>query len=330
MSESAHKRPAVIRANALGYCFGVRRAVQKARAARASFPDSPVWTCGPLIHNPQALAALQKEGIEALDADRAVAHNAIVIIRAHGISPNERGGLQKKAAHVIDASCPHVLANQKQAARFSREGFTVVIAGDKKHAETLAVAGCAERSVIIENSHEAQEFIESCGGKSPPTSKTAFGGLALLPLLRVLRPLKNPRTSLLKPDQKIALIAQTTISREEFSAIADALKAAFPHIVVRGTICPATLERQNALLDLCARVDGVLVIGGKNSANTTRLFARAQELCARADFRAARAALIEDHTRIPQEFFALDTVGLITGASTPDEVIDAVECALTQ
>jgi 4-hydroxy-3-methylbut-2-enyl diphosphate reductase len=289
-----------------------------------------VRTYGPLIHNPQALASLRQEGIEALDAGFSIAHNGIVIIRAHGIAPNEREALQKQAARVIDASCPHVLANQKQAARFSREGYVVVIAGDKKHAETLAVAGCAERGIIIESPREAQEFIELYSrGKSPPT-RQPLSGLALPPLLRGLHPLKNPRAPLFMPDQKIALIAQTTISREEFTAIADALKAAFPRIVVRRTICPATLERQNALLDLCARADGVLVIGGKNSANTKRLFARAEELCAKMDFRARRAALIEDQSRIPQEFFFLDTVGLITGASTPDEVIDAVECALSQ
>jgi 4-hydroxy-3-methylbut-2-enyl diphosphate reductase len=288
----------IIRADVLGYCFGVRRAVEKAKTARKDFADSRVYTWGPLIHNPTALAMLEREGIGALPENSpasSIPGDSVVVIRAHGIPPEEREKLS--AFRAVDASCPHVLANQRQAAELSRGGFFVIIAGDGKHGETLAVAGCAERRAIVENRAQAERFAK-----------------------------EYAKSGCLKP----ALLAQTTISRAEFDAIAAALKPTFPDIVIRDTICPETLERQNALDRLCRRVDGVLVIGGKHSANTARLFSLARTLCQTPRVRVGTCALIENETEIPAEFFSLDTVGLTAGASTPDEVIAAVEQRLTE
>jgi (E)-4-hydroxy-3-methyl-but-2-enyl pyrophosphate reductase len=120
---------------------------------------------------------------------------------------------------------------------------------------------------------------------------------------------------------KTALLAQTTISRGEYDTIAACLSARIPGLLVADTICPATLERQRALIELCREADGVLVVGGKDSANTRRLLALAAE-------RVSLAALIESPDEIPPRFFALKRVGIAAGASTPDALIDAVEQAL--
>jgi 4-hydroxy-3-methylbut-2-enyl diphosphate reductase len=118
--------------------------------------------------------------------------------------------------------------------------------------------------------------------------------------------------------QKAALIAQTTINRSEYDAIADILRPAIAELHIYDTLCPAAIERQKALEELCSRVDGVLVIGGKNSANTRRLLSTAQKRC-------LYAALIETPDEIPEQFFSLARIGITAGASTPDEIIGAVE-----
>ena len=116
-------------------------------------------------------------------------------------------------------------------------------------------------------------------------------------------------------------MSQTTYSIKEFQKIQEILKAKFRNITVMNTICPATSERQQALLELCSQVEGVLVIGGKNSANTRRLYQTASQNC-------KLAAHIQGPSDIPPEFFKLQTVGITAGASTPDDIIAAVECAL--
>jgi 4-hydroxy-3-methylbut-2-enyl diphosphate reductase len=291
----------ILRAEALGFCFGVRRAVEKAKRARADFPEARVYTWGPLIHNPAALSRLDQEGIAVFPEDAPASsfpRDAVAVIRAHGIPPAARNELRETVSRVIDASCPRVLANQRMAERFSAEGCFVIIAGDKNHAETKAVAACAEHCAIIENREEAENWArehQSSGWESCP---------------------------------RLALLAQTTISRAEFAAIADTLKTAFPDIDTRDTICPATSERQEALEKLSQLVDGVLVAGSAQSANTRRLFSRAQTLCRSRQTRATMCALVETASDIPREFFTLDAVGITAGASAPDEIIDAVEDAL--
>ena len=119
------------------------------------------------------------------------------------------------------------------------------------------------------------------------------------------------------------MITQTTFSVKLFDEIAAVLKEKIPELKVLRTICPATYDRQDSLTDLCKKVDGVLVIGGKNSANTNRLYGKAKSLC-------NHAALIEKADEIPEKFSSLEKVGLTAGASTPDDVIDEVEKTLTR
>ena len=126
---------------------------------------------------------------------------------------------------------------------------------------------------------------------------------------------------ILSSDSKIVLLSQTTFSIKMFDNLQAELKSSFPNAEVISSICPATHERQDSLVELCKKVDGIIVIGGKNSANTNRLFATAQKLC-------KKAVLIETPEEIPSEFFELEIVGITAGASTPDDTIDAVEARL--
>lgn len=277
----------IIRADIMGYCMGVRRAVEAAEEALLDSPLRPVYTYGPLIHNPPALRRLAEAGVVIVGgSDEPLSEDfggRTVVIRAHGIPPSEREELVRRHAKIVDATCPRVLLSQKRARAYREKGFTVILAGDRHHGEIAGIAGYAPDCIVLETREDA----------------------ARLPSYPV----------------KAVLISQTTIKQDEYDAIAKELSTHISDLTVLNTICPATLERQEALERLCAQVEGVIVVGGKNSANTCRLYNTALRL-------AGRAWLIETPGELPADVRSLSCIGITAGASTPDDVIDAVEQAL--
>ena len=279
----------IIRASVLGFCFGVRRAVELAEKALAENPDKKVYSLGPLIHNENALRALEEKGLHILEeADIAdLEKGSVVIIRAHGVAPSVTDALEKRGCQIIDATCPRVKASQKMVERYSSENDYVVLTGDRNHGEVIGIAGYAgENFSQFQNYEEAEKF-DIPGGE----------------------------------EKNVILLSQTTYSPKEFEKIENLFKSKFRNLAVMNTICPATNERQEALLELCKQVEGVLVIGGKTSANTKRLYQTAAENC-------KLAAHIQSADDIPQDFFSLKTIGITAGASTPDSIITAVEKSL--
>lgn len=278
----------VIRADVIGWCFGVRRAVSLALGALQK--TRPVYSLGALIHNQTALDALSERGLVVLPDDGAddVPSGKTVIIRAHGVSPDIIGALDNRGCPIVDATCPRVRASQRLASKYARHGRTVIFAGDRNHAEAVSVG-----SYAIKDAAKHSSFVLV---QSAEEAKSIADG------------------------DKAVLLAQTTFNEEEFKAIADVLRKKFYSLIVKCTICPATRARQEALEELCSEADGVLVVGGRTSANTKRLLDTAQRLCAKAD-------LVESADDIPAEYFSLATVGITAGASTPDNVIDEVENA---
>ena len=299
MSDEMNKRrgPTVVRAKVLGYCMGVRRAMEGAHKAAKNNSTGKVWTLGPLIHNKTALDMLASEGVEILKEEdfSKIGSEDVVVIRAHGVTPFMKEDITARSKSVVDATCPRVMLSQRRVADFAAKGYTVIIAGDKNHGEVTGIAGCAQaaasgnsRCVLVGNQQDAQDYVAKIQDGQEP-----------LP-------------------EKAILICQTTISRSEYDSVVAVLTSALPNLEVFDTICPATTERQDALADLEGKVDGVLIIGGKHSANTQRLLTSALRCF-------DKAALIETADEIPAEFFQLERVGLSAGASTPDEVIDEVE-----
>ncbi len=274
----------VLRADILGYCMGVRRAVQMAEKALDDYPHKTVYTLGPLIHNNQVLDVLSSKGLTVLSQDDIEAFcnkDSVVIIRAHGVEPKVVEKLKTSGCIIIDATCPRVLSNQLRAVKFSKQGYYIILAGDIGHGEVTSIAGHAGNTcIIVKNEIDAQT-------------------LPMYP-------------------QKAILISQTTLSREEYDSIANILKEKIPDLLIFNTICPATIERQESLIRVAKQVQGILVIGGKHSANTRRLCNIARE-------HVSLASLIETADEIPPVFFTLDSIGITAGASTPDEVINAVE-----
>lgn len=276
----------VIRAAVLGCCAGVQSALRKAENLLKK-GDSSVFSFGPLIHNDNALNDLYSRGLVCVDevglSKVARVKNAAIIIRAHGISPAQRKKLTDTGAEIVDCTCPRVLLSQNKAAEFAQKGYTVILAGEKNHGELTGIAGFCQSVIVVENAQDA----------------------ANLPFI----------------PEKAVLISQTTIAEEEFQRISETLSALISHLQVCNMICPATKERQDALRALSEVCSAVIVVGGKNSANTKRLFFSAQKL-----FRFS--VCIEDAREIPREFYDYKTVGITAGASTPEKIISEVENTL--
>jgi 4-hydroxy-3-methylbut-2-enyl diphosphate reductase len=278
--------------------MGVRRAVELAEEVR----DKPVYTLGPLIHNPIVLSDLEKRGIKTIQTQDTteIGTGSTVIIRAHGIEPDIENDLRSKGASIIDATCPFVKASQLKAKELAEAGYTLFIAGDPQHAEIKGItgyikAGCLSRNIkesyfVFSNICEARESVKQLYEKNINYST---------------------------PAGKTALIGQTTILEEEYNVIGEAIKDFFPNLEIMQTICSASSDRQNALRDLLDQVDAVIIAGGTESANTRRLFAIAKE----SD---KPCAIVQNVSEIPG-FWNYSTVGICAGASTPDSLIDEIE-----
>ena len=280
----------VIRAKVLGFCMGVRRAVDlaNAEADQAKISGGRVYTLGPLIHNPHVLADLETRGVEILNEPLQNLEGSSIIIRAHGVSRGVEEDLRDKGGRIIDATCPKVKASQLKAEALVRAGFRLFLAGEAEHAEIAGILGYAASGFC--------QVVESAA-KAEAAAKKLYEK---------------------EKDAKTALIGQTTISEEEYRAIGRAIKKYFPALEIIQTICAATRDRQEALAELLDQADAVVVVGGKESANTRRLLAIAQD-------RGKPCVLAESAANIPPEFRAFETIGICAGASTPDSVIEEIE-----
>ena len=234
----------VIRARVLGFCMGVRRAVEM--AWRESGQKDMVYTLGPLIHNPGVLKSLEERGIRVLSDDCVVPEKSTVIIRAHGVSPALEAALRQQGARVLDATCPHVKVSQMKARSFAERGYRVFLAGEENHGEIAGLRGYVNSCYVVGNPEEAEK---------------AAGELLRLDGIA-----------------KTVLIGQTTISPAEFRSIGQKLRQFFPGLEIEDTICSATADRQEALRELCGEAEAVIIAGGRLSANTRRLLSLAEEL----------------------------------------------------
>ncbi|WP_407400043.1 4-hydroxy-3-methylbut-2-enyl diphosphate reductase [Treponema sp.] len=277
----------IIRARVLGFCFGVRRAVETAENAIAENSDSlkKIFTLGPLVHNPVVMDSLGRCGVQVIDGSsfEMLDKKSVVVIRAHGTTPEIIDSLKERQVQILDATCPKVHLSQKRAKEWSEKGYFVIIAGDKNHGEVVSISSYAKGYCkVIENAGEASD---------------------------------------LDLPKNCVLIAQTTFSPVEFEKIKDILVSKNKELVIFNSICSATMERQEALVGLKDKADGIIVIGGKNSANTKRLYETAASIC-------PKTVLIEDAEEIPDSFLGMKKVALTAGASTPDSTIERVELFL--
>lgn len=273
----------VKRAQYAGACYGVQRALDMTN--KAAQEQESVCTLGPLIHNPRVVADLESRGIVACDDIEDIESRAVVI-RSHGVAPEVLSSLHDRGRTVIDATCPHVMRAQQAAAKMAKQGYHVLVVGEAGHPEVEGISACARSE----------------------------GGQCTI----VDNPEDLPQTL----GERIGVVVQTTQSREKLDAIVKALEQRGIEPLVKDTICFATAQRQQSAAELAEEADCMVVIGGRNSSNTTRLF----ELCLA---HGKKAYHVEGPEEIdPSWFEDCGVVGVTAGASTPEEQIDAVISAI--
>jgi 4-hydroxy-3-methylbut-2-enyl diphosphate reductase len=261
-----------------GFCWGVERALELAHTAAAEAPG-PINTLGPLIHNPTVIAELHEQGIGVL-ASPEEAVEGTVILRSHGVPREVREDLMQSGLNVIDATCRFVKSAQDKAARLRAAGYQVVILGEQDHPEVLALRSYAgPDSIVVEEP-----------GDLPPD-------------------LSGPR---------VGVVVQTTQSQGRLAELVSYLAPRVRELLVHNTICNATEQRQAAAIAMAEETDVVVVVGGRNSANTRRL----AELCAAVQ---PGTYHVESPGELSTEWFiGASTVGITAGASTPPDQIEAV------
>ncbi|MDW7651677.1 MAG: bifunctional 4-hydroxy-3-methylbut-2-enyl diphosphate reductase/30S ribosomal protein S1 [Bacillota bacterium] len=270
-----------MKAENAGFCGGVNKAVKLAlEAAR----QGPVYALGPLAHNESLLKRLSEEGVIFVDDIRDVPANSPVLIRSHGVRPEVFADAAARGLRVIDATCVFVTKLQKTVAALVNEGKQVVIAGDPSHPEIKAVLGWGR---------EEPKVITGAGC----IDKDILG---------------------LDPAKPVAVVAQTTQQQSILQEIGDKLKQVVPVVEIYNTICKATALRQEAARNLAQNVDVMVVVGGRQSANTRKL----AELCRMAGTRTI--TVTEADELEPSQLQGARTVGITAGASTPDWTIKEV------
>jgi len=233
----------VIRAKSAGFCWGVERAIQIARE-EAEGGKRRVYTDGPLIHNRQMMNALSKEDVrevgdyqskEELDLEETEEKESVVVVRAHGISPQRRDYLKGLGLPFRDGTCPDVGIIAGKVKSHAEKGYRVVIFGDPDHPEVIGLMGYAQGRGHVVHSPEDLKNLPDLG-------------------------------------EKVAMVSQSTMFTHEFKALTSQLADKYPSLIVFDTICGATKERQSDLVELVKEgADAIVVIGGKHSANTRKL-----------------------------------------------------------
>ena len=275
----------VVRSSILGFCFGVDKAISIAEEAREKHPDKDIYTLGPLLHNKPEVERLRELNILPVDIKTHLfKKDDIAIISAHGIAPEKVQKLRDIGVLVINATCKNVERGQRKAAEMKARRLKVAIVGSPTHSEVLGLMGHAgEDAVVIDP--------------------------------------KSPEMDVLNLGDNLGVISQTTITEREFQETAERIKEISLLAEIYDNVCPTTSARQRAALEVANIADVVLVIGGKNSANSNALASICKECC-------EHIFLIEKTAELREvsDYFTTDkTVALVSGASTPNWLINEIE-----
>lgn len=270
----------IIVAKSAGFCFGVKRAVDMAFDNK---DKTNIFTYGPIIHNEVVTGKLADEGIYVLDDMNEVENNNVqhLIIRSHGVGPEIYNVSNEKGIKIIDATCPYVKKIHNYVKKYHDNGYSIIIAGNKVHPEIIGINGWANNTcIIVKNVEELKQISLN--------------------------------------DDKYLLVAQTTYKRELVEQIKEYLKSKNINFEYINTICSATRERQDEVVELAKVVDCMLVLGSSSSANTAKLKEISAEHC-------DNTHCINSYKEIDKAWLkGVNKVGITAGASTPQEVIDEV------
>ena len=278
----------IFKADPIGLCFGVRRAINALEEALSG--GKTVYAIGSPIHNPQEVERLRARGLIVVESEDSVPEGAVAFIRAHGVAPTVVERLKSKNATIIDGTCPFVRVVQTRARELSDAGYHVLILGDEKHPEVAGILGYVRGSATVISSVSA--FLNS----------TIMQKSGRIP--------------------KLGLVSQTTQQHRLLAEVAEAAVGRADELRVFNTICHATRERQQAVAELAAKTDGLIIIGGHDSANTAKL-------CRIARDSGCPAQWIEHAGELNEAWLhGKKSIGVAAGASTPDWLIDELISAI--
>lgn len=270
-------------AESAGFCFGVKRAVETVYEQIKM--GKTIYTYGPIIHNEEVVKDLEKNGVRVLESEEELAavDSGTVIIRSHGVPKEIYGLIEKKGLECVDATCPFVKRIHRTVEKESARGKHIIIAGNPGHPEVEGIKGwCSGPVTVLEEPEEAQKF-------TPPKGC------------------------------QICLVAQTTFNYNKFQYIVEIFQKKGYNDIVVNTICNATEERQMQARALAAQADVMIVIGGKHSSNTRKLY----EICSRECADTYFIQTLDDlHLELPK---SVRLVGITAGASTPNKLIEEVQ-----
>ena len=273
-------------AKTAGFCFGVKRAVEKVYEQVREHQDRKIYTYGPIIHNEEVIKDLRKQGVEVIHSEEELEkiENGEVVIRSHGVPRRIYELMEKKNITCVDATCPFVKKIHRIVAEESEKGSHIVIIGNSVHPEVEGIRGWAgERVSVLNSAEEAEHFWME------------------------------------EKDRKVCIVAQTTFNYNKFKELVEILDKKGYDIIVLNTICNATKERQEEARRIAERVDAMVVIGDSRSSNTQKLF----EICKNECLNTYYIQTLDDLD--VNQLRSVETVGITAGASTPNIIIEEVQ-----
>lgn len=274
----------VITAKTAGFCFGVKRAVEKVYE-QVNQEKKEIYTYGPIIHNEEVVADLESKGVKVLESleELEKLERGTVIIRSHGVGRAIYRLIEEKGLELVDATCPYVRKIHRIVKEKSEQGVQIIIIGNDTHPEVEGIKGwCVHPAIVIADQESASELVFS-------------------------------------REQKICIVSQTTFNYNKFKNLVEIIDKKGYDIDVINTICSATEERQLEAGELADKVDAMIVIGGKSSSNTQKLF----EICKTNCVNTYYIQTLDD-----LELYSLppvNCVGITAGASTPNYLIKEVQ-----
>ncbi|MBS7340236.1 MAG: 4-hydroxy-3-methylbut-2-enyl diphosphate reductase [Lachnospiraceae bacterium] len=273
----------VLLAKSAGFCFGVKRAVEKVYEQIQK--EQKIYTYGPIIHNEEVVKDLEKHGVQVIEGEDALKElkEGAVVIRSHGVPKRIYELIEKNGLDCIDATCPFVKRIHNIVEKESSEGKKIVIIGNPGHPEVEGIMGWSQTPAeVIESRQEAESLV-------------------------------------VDEQAPLCVVSQTTFNYNKFQELVEIFQKRGYNVNVVNTICNATEERQKEAGEIAAKVDAMIVIGGRHSSNTQKLYEICREKCAATFF----IQTLEDlHLELPK---TAALVGITAGASTPNNIIEEVQ-----
>ena len=272
-------------AKSAGFCFGVKKAMEKVYEQIENAEGKKIYTYGPIIHNEEVVKELAAKGVEVIESleELESREKGVLIIRSHGVAKAVSDKMEEAGFRIVDATCPFVKRIHNIVMKESAEGKQIVIVGNPGHPEVEGIKGwCDNKAVIIETTAEAQAFKAG-------------------------------------ENEEICIVSQTTFNYNKFKDIVEIFEKRGYDINVVNTICNATQERQTEAREIAAEADAMIVIGGTHSSNSKKLYEICKGECDNTHF---IQTLDDLHLELPK---SVRLVGITAGASTPNNIIEEVQ-----